>query len=226
MLLDGGVTERPLEAEQSTFILDTKLHSTTSWRWASDIKIGGIDLPTDRRQHQMYCIAETAFVMMGAGMGPVRDQFIRGDVSVTASGRQRRFEIIFTQLKFSVPETLPYYLQGSKANYEPTLNLIYWLSPVPKSEKCMSQSGLGLFRLKLDKDANELRSLGASPALRLGVKDHVPCLLGHAFGPCANGLILYGGAVVSNKSSNVWEGLHRIHEVPNSSNDLYFLQMF
>ena len=43
-LIDGGTTERRIETddEQSTFILDTKLHSTTSWRWVSDVRLGTI----------------------------------------------------------------------------------------------------------------------------------------------------------------------------------------
>lgn len=237
LLLDGGTTERRIETadHQSTFILDTQLQATTSWRWVPDVKIGGIDLPLNRSQHQMYCTGPSSFIMMGAGFGSVSDQFLRGDITVTEIRRHpdldippiRRFDIILTQLTCSVPDNLPYYLQGSKANYEPSLGIIYWLSPVSKCEKMVSQSGLGLYRLKLDGDNNKLHVIGNSPALHVGKDDSfVPCLLGHALGPCANGLILYGGAVVSDKSSNVWEGLDRIHEVPISSNDLYFLQMF
>lgn len=42
LLLDGGTTERRIETadHQSTFILDTQLQATTSWRWVPDVKIG------------------------------------------------------------------------------------------------------------------------------------------------------------------------------------------
>lgn len=236
LLLDGGVTERRAEAEQSTFILDTKLHSTTSWRWISDTKIGGEELPVDRVQHQLVCISATSFVMIGAGQAPPSEQFLRGDVSVGQFRRHpeldipplRKFEIVFTRLRCPVPKSMPNYLQGSKVNFEPSLNLLYWLSPVPKSEKKMTESSLGLFRQRLDPERNELHPVGTSPSLKLSSGGAVPCLLGHTFGPSMPaGLLLYGGALCrSSQSSSVWEGLHRIQEVPSSSNDLYFLQMF
>ena len=75
--------------------------------------------------------------MMGVGAGPVSSQFLSGDITVTEIRRHpdldippiRRFDIIMTQLTCSMPINLPCYLQGSKTNYDPSSEILYWLSP-------------------------------------------------------------------------------------------------
>jgi len=232
MIVDGGSgtqvrdEEDPDQLSTNTFVLDMEKYSPKSWIWSSKVEIGGFELPDSRSLHHCCPVSSDAFVMSALGEGI---NFVHCDVKVYSSNIEigqmhRSFSLFFTKINISIPKPLqmPHYLEG--ARLQASGNVLYWLSPVSKGMPYPWGNAMSLFRMRLDSDT-EATLLENSLPLLLNSSDYATCLLGYALGRLPTGFIVFGGAVISDQFQNAWADKLNITSKPDTSNEMFFLQI-
>lgn len=227
MILDGGsIQNANHEENQSTFILDMDKASPTSWIWSSRVIQEGFELPEPRSLHHCCPLNDDSVIMTDV-TSPV-PQFVHCNVTaiepdIEIRQKNRQFKLFFTLIKLSIQPSirLPFYLQGAQIHIQD--QILYWISPVSKGPRWPSGNSMSIFRIKIESDSEAVLLENSLP-LMLGPFEYPPCLIGHSLGQAKNGLLVFGGAVLSDHFVNGWMSITNITSKPASSNALLFLQ--